>query len=141
MMCHKATLAPIIPIFGLWRPCKGVNGAKKKDLDVQWCSNIFFIFLKDLFYKLSLGCNTSHYLMIFLWKLIKNSYNAIKNLTKLWLQAKFSNFWLPLVPIENVLLFGHNKWDKHFIFQAKKICLGCQCLCHTMVEEYTWNFL
>ena len=94
-MRHKATLAPIIPIFGLWRPCMGVNGAKNKDSDVQWFSYIFFIFLKDLFYKLSLGCNTSHYLVIFLWKLIKNSYSAIKNLKKLWLQAKFSNFWMP----------------------------------------------
>ena len=36
----------------------------------------FFIFLKDLFYKLSLGCNTSHYLVIFLWKLINNSYTS-----------------------------------------------------------------
>ena len=63
----------------------GVNGAKNKDSDVQQFSNIFFIFLKDLFYKLSLGCNTSHYLMIFLWKVIKNSYSAIKNLKKLWL--------------------------------------------------------
>ena len=119
MMCHKATLAPIIPIFGLWRPCKGVNGAKNKDLDVQWCSNIFSIFLKDLFYKLSLGCNTSHYLVIFLWKLTKNSYSAIKNLKKLWLQGKFSNVWMPLVPIKNILLFSHNKWDKH-LFSSKK---------------------
>ena len=117
----KATLAPIIPIFGLWRPCKGVNGAKNKDLDVQWCSNIFFIFLKDLFYKLSLGCNTSHYLMIFLWKLIKNSYSAIKNLKKLWLQAKFSNFWMQLVLIKNILWFSHNKLDKHLISSKKDL--------------------
>ena len=34
---------------------------------------IFFIFLKDLFYNLCLSCNTSHYLMIFFFKLIKNS--------------------------------------------------------------------
>ena len=61
----------------------GVNGAKNKDSDVQWFSYIFFIFLKDLFYKLSLGCNTCHYLVIFLWKLIKNSYSAIKNLKKI----------------------------------------------------------
>ena len=121
MMCHKATLAPIIPIFGLWRPCMGVNGAKNKDSDVQWFSNIFFIFLKDLFYKLSLGCNTSHYLVIFLWKLIKNSYSAIKNLKKLWLQAKFSNFWMPLVPIKNILPFSHNKWDKHLISSKKDL--------------------
>ena len=120
-MCHKATLAPIIPIFGLWRPCMGVNGAKNKDSDVQWFSNIFFIFLKDLFYKLSLGCNTSHYLVIFLWKLIKNSYSAIKNLKKLWLQAKFSNFWMPLVPIKNILPFSHNKWDKHLISSKKDL--------------------
>ena len=120
-MRHKATLAPIIPIFGLWRPCMGVNGAKNKDSDVQWFSYIFFIFLKDLFYKLSLGCNTSHYLVIFLWKLIKNSYSAIKNLKKLWLQAKFSNFWMQLVPIKNIWWFSHNKWDKHLISSKKDL--------------------
>ena len=81
----------------------------------------FFILLKDLFYKLSLGCNTSHNLMIFLWKLIKNSYSAIKNLKKLWLQAKFSNFWMPLVPIKNILPFSHNKWDKHLISSKKDL--------------------
>ena len=120
-MRHKATLAPIIPIFGLWRPCMGVNGAKNKDSDVQWFSYIFFIFLKDLFYKLSLGCNTSHYLMIFLWKVIKNSYSAIKNLKKLWLQAKFSNFWMQLVLIKNILWFSHNKLDKHLISSKKDL--------------------
>ena len=118
-MCHKATLAPIIPIFGLWRPCMGVNGAKNKNSDVQWFSYIFFIFLKDLFYKLSLGWNTSHNLMIFLWKIIKNTYSAIKNLKKLWLQAKFSNFWMQLVLIKNILWFSHNKLDKHLISSKK----------------------
>ena len=121
MMCHKATLAPIIPIFGLWRPCMGVKGAKNKNSDVHWFANLFFIFLKDLFYKLCLGCNTSHYLMIFLWKLIKNSYSAIKNPKKLWLQAKFSNFWMQLVPIKNILPFSHNKWDKHLISSKKDL--------------------
>ena len=57
--------------------------------------------------------------MIFLWKLIKNSYNAIKNLKKLWLQAKYSNFWMPLVPIKNILPYSHNKWDKHLISSKK----------------------
>ena len=112
MMCHKATLAPIIPIFGLWRPCMGVNGAKNKNSDVHWFANIFFIFLKNLFYKLSLGCNTSHYLMICLWKLInKNSYIVIKNLKKLWLQvkAKLSNFWMQFVITKNILPHSHNK--------------------------------
>ena len=50
--------------------------------------------------------------MIFLWKLIKNSFGAIRNLKKLWLQAKFSNFLMPLVPIKNELPYSHNKWDK-----------------------------
>ena len=102
MMRHKATLAPIFPISGLWRPRMGFNGAKNKDSDMQWYSYVFYIFLKDLFYKISLGYNNSHNLMLFLWKLIKNSYSAIKNLKKLWLQAKFSNFWMPLVPIKNI---------------------------------------
>ena len=86
---------------------------------MQGISYIFFIFLKDLFYKLSLGCNTSHFLMIFLWKVIKNSYYAIKNLKKLWLQAKFSNFWMQLVLIKNILWFSHNKLDKHLISSKK----------------------
>ena len=77
-------------------------GAKNENSDVNWFANIFFLFSKDLFYKLCLGCNTSHYLVIFLCKLIKNSYSAIKNLTKIWLQAKFSNFWMPLVPIKKI---------------------------------------
>ena len=134
-MRHKATLAPIIPIFGLWRPCMGVNGAKNKNSDVQWFSYIFFIFLKDLFYKLSLGCNASHNLMIFLWKLIKNSYSAIKNLKKCgcklssqtfecnWSQSKISD-GLATINGTNIL------------FQEKKICHRCQCLCHTTV----WPF-
>ena len=121
VMRHKVTLAPIIPNFGLWRPCMGVNGANNKYLDVQWFSDIFFIFLKDLFYKLGLGCNASHNLMIFLWKLIKNSYSAIKNLKKMWLQAKFSNFWMQLVPIKNIWWFSHNKWDKHLISSKKDL--------------------
>ena len=35
----------------------GVNGAKNKNSDVHGFANIFFIFLKDLFYKLCLGFN------------------------------------------------------------------------------------
>ena len=70
-------------------------------------------------YKLCLGWNISLYLMIFLWKLIKNSYSAIKNLKKLWLQTKFSNFWMQLVLIKNILWFSHNKLDKHLISSKK----------------------
>ena len=40
-------------------------------------------------------------------------------MTKLWLQAKFSNFWMPLGPIKNIFWFSHNKWDKH-LFSSKK---------------------
>ena len=134
-MCHKATFAPIFPISGLWRPCMGVNGAKNENSDVHWFANIFFIFLKNLFYKLSLGCNTSHYLMIFLWKLIKNSYSAIKNLKKLWLQAKFSNFWMPLVPIKNILPYSHNKWDKHFISSKKDLSQVPMFVSHNGIKE------
>ena len=142
MMCHKATLAPIIPIFGLWRPCMGVNGAKNKYLDVQWFSDIFFIFLKDLFYKLGLGCNASHNLMIFLWKLIKNSYSAIKNLKKMWLQAKFSNFWMQLVPIKNIWWFSHNKWDKHLISSKKDLSQVPMFVSHNGTPNFRmlkWN--
>ena len=114
---HNSNFWPLKAMYG------GVNGAKNKDSDVLWFCYIFFIFLKDLFYKLSLGCNTSHNLMIFLWKLIKNSYSAIKNLKKLWLQAKFSNFCLPLVPIKNILWFSHNKWEKHLISSKKDLSL------------------
>ena len=57
--------------------------------------------------------------MIFLWKIIKNTYSAIKNLKKLWLQAKFSNFWMQLVLIKNILWFSHNKLDKHLISSKK----------------------
>ena len=119
MMCNKGTLALKIPIFGFWRPWMGVNEAKNRYSDVQWFANIFFLFLKDIFYKLSPGFNTSHYLVFFLWKLIKNSYRAIKDFKKMWLQAKFSNSWMPLVPIKNISLFSHNKWDKHLISSKK----------------------
>ena len=122
MMCHKATLAPIIPIFGLWRPCMGVNGAKNKDSDVQWFSYIFFIFLKDLFYKLSLGCNTSHNLTIFLWKLIKNSYSTNKNL-KNYLKLSSQNLewhWSHLIS-SNCL---YKKNVANTLKLTEKICHG-----------------
>ena len=101
----------------------------------------FFIFLKDLFYKLSLGCNTSHYLVIFLWKLIKNSYSAIKNLKKLWLQAKFSNFWMPLVPIKNILPFSHNKWDKHLFSSKKDLSRVPMFVSHKGTYPSHWGWL
>ena len=135
MMRHKATLAPIFPISGLWRPRMGFNGAKNKDSDMQWYSYVFFIFLKDLFYKISLGYNNSHNLMLFLWKLIKNSYSAIKNLKKLWLQAKFSNFWMPLVPIKNILPFSHNKWDKHLISSKKDLSRVPMFVSHNGIQK------
>ena len=108
-----------IVAFGLKKPPIWGQGASNERADWYGVLNIFFIFLKDLFYKLCLGCNIGQFLMIFLWKLIKNSYSAIKNLKKLWLQAKFSNFWMPLVPIKNILPFSHNKWDKHLISSKK----------------------
>ena len=57
----------------------------------------FFKFLKAPCNKLSLGCNASHFLIIFSKKLIKNTYNANKNLKKLHLEAKISNFRMALV--------------------------------------------
>ena len=138
-MCHKATLAPIIPIFGLWRPCMGVNGAKNKHLDVQWFSYIFFMFLKDFFNKLSLGCNTCHNLMIFLWKLIKNSYSAIKiwkKVCKLSSQT-FGCHWSQSKIFYHIATIN----GTNILFQAKKICHGRQCLCHTTVLELIWRSL
>ena len=51
---------------------------------------------------LSLGYNASHFLIIFFGKLIKNSYNANKNLKKLQVEAKLSNLRMALVSFKNM---------------------------------------
>ena len=82
LMCHLATLPPIVSFFGLQRPHIRVKGVKNYYSDVQWYANIFFRFLHNSCYKLSLGCNASHFLMIYFWRLIKNRYSTNKNLKK-----------------------------------------------------------
>ena len=71
--------------------------------------------LPDSWYKLSLGCNISQFLLIFFGKLILNSYNANKNLEKLYLWTKFSNFQMTFVSFKKLLRFIQNKWGKHFM--------------------------
>ena len=93
----------------------------------------FFRFLHNSCYKLSLGCNASHFLMIYFWRLIKNSYSTNKNLKKKlklspqileshWSHSQSSNC-LSKKNVANILKL------------AEKICHGWQSLCHTTVSK------
>ena len=95
---------------------------------MQWYANIFFRFLKDSCYKLSIGCNFSHFLIIFFWKLIKNSYNANKNLKKLHLEAKFSNFRMALVITQNRVM-NFVSWCYEFSFSTVSFSVYGLCIC------------
>ena len=119
------------PDFRRFHVCFGTNNSNFWPLKAiywamgqnnQMCSSlIFFITVKAFCYKWRLGCNSSYFLIIFLWKLIKNGCSANTNLKKLLLQSKFSNFWMLLVPIKNLCPFSHNKCDKHCILSKKDL--------------------
>ena len=93
---------------------------------MHWFANIFFIFLKDLFYKLCLGCNIGQFLMIFLFKVqlkIWKNYGFKLNSQTFECHWPQSKIFYRLATINGTNIF----------FQAKKICHGCQCLCHRTV--------
>ena len=129
-MRHKATLPPIFPVFGpLEATYLGEWGQKLKFRCAVICK-YFFSFLTDTWYKLSLGCNTSDFLIIFFKKLIKNSCNANKNLKKLHLEAKFSNFRMALVPFKNLQRFLQKKCGKHLKIGKKDLSRVAKFVSH-----------
>ena len=102
-------------------------------IKIQMCSDMqifFFSFLTDTWYKLSLGCNTSDFLIIFFKKLIKNSCNANKNLKKLHLEAKFSNLRMALVPFKNLLRLLQKKCGKHLKIDKKDLSRVAKFVSH-----------
>ena len=97
---------------------------------MQWYANIFFRFLNNTRYKLSLGCNASDFLMKYFQKLIKNSCNANKNLKKLHLEAKLSNLRMALVPFKNLLQFLQKKCSKHLKIDQKDMSRVAKFVSH-----------
>ena len=62
--------------------------------------------------------------------LIKNSCNANKNLKKLHLEAKFSNFRMALVPFKNLLRFLQKKCGKYLKIDQKDLSRVAKFVSH-----------
>ena len=61
---------------------------------------------------------------------IKNSCNANKNLKKLHLEAKLSNFKMALVPFKNLLRFLQKKCSKHLKIDQKDLSQVAKFVSH-----------
>jgi len=116
----QSYFATNISFFGASRGHKsGWMGSK---ITIQICQYFFKIF-ERLLRLLAIFRN------IF-WKLIKNSYNANKNLKILHLEAKFSNFRMALVPFKNLLRFLQKKCGKHLEIGKKDLSWVAKFVSH-----------